>query len=204
MISISSYSLYKLTQRHRIVDKYPIDAAVLNAGAQHKLDLSKPETISLDDITSELHANHLSPVHSTILLLPHLQALSKSKPVAIIYVTSGLALVPAYTCLTYSATKSALHSFVWGARAQLETEYPNLKIIEIVPPAVKTELHTKQGRDQFGMELNEYIDGVWKELQEGKDDIRAGVVNVKGLKADDDRKAAFEEFKSLLRVQETS
>jgi short-subunit dehydrogenase involved in D-alanine esterification of teichoic acids len=61
--------------------------------------------------------------------------------------------------IQYCATKAALHHLILTLRAQLSVSNPNVKVIEILPPAVQTELHDakhqpdiKDGRN-FGMPL---------------------------------------------------
>ena len=74
-------------------------------------------------------------MHLSFLFVSHLL----SKPHAeIINVTSGLAFVPIGFMPTYCATKAALHSFTISLRQQLLST--NVKVIEIAPPAVQTDL----------------------------------------------------------------
>ncbi len=69
----------------------------------------QPSAALLPKTTAELHTNYLSPLHTIILLLSHLQSLSRTRPAAVIFVSSILALVPAVIPPTYSACKAALH-----------------------------------------------------------------------------------------------
>jgi short-subunit dehydrogenase involved in D-alanine esterification of teichoic acids len=59
-----------------------------------------------------------------------------------------------------------------------------VKVIEIVPPAVRTELHDYDGKEEkgsggggkgVGMDLEAFTEEVWKSLEEGKDDIAVGM-----------------------------
>lgn len=60
-------------------------------------------------------------------------------------------MVPIPTVPNYCATKAALHSFILTLRIQLEET--GVKVIEVYPPAVQTELHGETGKD-FGMPVS--------------------------------------------------
>jgi uncharacterized oxidoreductase len=64
--------------------------------------------------------------------------LLKKKESAIINVSSGLGFVPIASMPVYCATKAAVHSFTVSLRYQLRDT--SIKVFEIVPPAVDTEL----------------------------------------------------------------
>src|SRR3546814_12856126 len=88
----------------------------------------------LTNAETTLVTNLLGPIRLTDALVDHLAAASDS---AIVNVTSGLAFVPLPKAPTYSATKAALHSYTQALRVQLEGK---VEVIELVPPAVRTEL----------------------------------------------------------------
>ncbi|OAA43157.1 NAD(P)-binding domain protein [Metarhizium rileyi] len=71
-----------------LVSKYcNLDAALLNAGSQHRPDILHSSAALLSRITSELHTNYLSPLRTSILLLAHFQ----KRSTAVIFVSSGCA-----------------------------------------------------------------------------------------------------------------
>lgn len=150
---------------------------VMNAGIQRGLDFSKPEEIDLDTVYSEFNTNYLSYVHLTKYFLPFLQKQSVSS--AITFVTSGLALIPLPRCPNYCASKAALHHLILSMRHQLEGS--NVKIIEILPPAVQTELHDAKHQPDIkdggniGMPLDEFTAEAWKGLVSGKEQIPVGM-----------------------------
>ncbi|KAK2006187.1 NAD(P)-binding protein [Colletotrichum eremochloae] len=168
----------------KITTTYPtLDTIVLNAGIQRSVDFTDPSSISLPSVGSELTTNYLAPVHMVALFLPHLQSLRSSTTAApavasIILISSGLALVPIPRCPNYCATKSALHSLAWSLRAQLAGHGPSshIRVIEVVPPAVRTELHSQQpdlvaaGQGDFGMPLDAFTEEMWAALEKREED----------------------------------
>ncbi|KAK2020569.1 NAD(P)-binding protein, partial [Colletotrichum zoysiae] len=163
----------------RITTTYPtLDTIVLNAGIQRSVDFTDPSAISLPSVASELTTNYLSPVHMIALFLPHLQSLRPPAAASIVLVSSGLALVPIPRCPNYCAAKSALHSLAWSLRAQLAGHAPSshIRVVEVVPPAVRTELHSQQpdlvaaGQADFGMPLDAFTEETWAALEKGEED----------------------------------
>lgn len=117
-------------------------------------------------------------MHLTVAFLPFLQA--QSVPTSLIFVSSGLALTPIPRCANYCATKAALHHLILSMREQLKGS--NVKVIEVLPPAVQTELHNEKNQpdlesSMIGMPLEEFTDAAWEGLLEGKDQIPVGFVS---------------------------
>jgi len=133
----------------------------------------------------EFTTNYLSYLALTLAFLPFLQC--KNQESSIIYTTSGLALVPLVRCPNYCASKAALHHFILCLREQLKNS--SIKVIELFPPAVQTELHDekhqpslKNGR-QIGMPLAQFTEEAYAGLAEGKDQVAVGTA-----------KTAFDQF----------
>lgn len=131
----------------------------------------------------ELKTNYTSPVHLTKALLPYLSR--QSEPTALAYTTTQLAIITLNSRPNYGASKAALHHFILALRAQLSKSAPNLKIIEVFPPATQTELHDSKNQpdlkngNQIGMPLAEFNDELWTGLKDGSDDIAVG--SAKGI-----------------------
>jgi len=109
-----------------------LNVLINNAG------IMRPENLKAQrvaDAEAIITTNLLGPVRLTAALLPHLQKQASS---AIINVSSGLAFVPFPVTPTYSATKAALHSYTLSLRVQLKGT--PVEVIEIIPPAVATDL----------------------------------------------------------------
>ncbi|MCJ1371151.1 hypothetical protein MMC20_002366 [Loxospora ochrophaea] len=68
-----------------------------------------------------------------------------------------------------------MHQFLLSLRQQLLES--QLRVIEIFPPLVQTELHDKKHQPDIedganmGMPLNEFVDETWDGLAKGKDEI---------------------------------
>jgi len=109
-----------------------LNVLINNAGIMRPENLKAPNVEDAEDIIT---TNLLGPIRLTGALAPHLQKQANS---AIINVSSGLAFVPFPTTPTYSATKAALHSYTVSLRVHLQGT--PVEVIEIIPPAVATDL----------------------------------------------------------------
>lgn len=173
-----------------VTKKHPdLDCVIINSGIQRGFNFAKPETVDLSTLELEFTTNYISYIHLTKAFLPFLQ--KQDKETALVYTSSGLALVPMMSRPNYSATKAALHHFVLSLREQLKDGPGNVKVIEIFPPAVQTELHDekhqpdiKNGR-QMGMPLGEFTEDSWAKLVKGDEQIPVGFVE-----------GAFEKFEN--------
>ncbi|KAJ9604917.1 hypothetical protein H2200_010306 [Cladophialophora chaetospira] len=165
-----------------------VDCVLLNSGIQRKTDFSDPNSIDLDAINLEFTTNYTAQLALTKAFLPFFQKKgTDGKESALIYVTSGLALVPITRCSNYCASKAALHQFILCLREQLKNS--NIKVVELYPPAVQTELHDEKHQPdiknggQIGMPLDEFVQEAYAGLSSGKDQVPVGVA-----------KRAFEAF----------
>ncbi len=170
-ISTSQSDLTKEAERislyENVLKEFPdMNVLVNNAGIQQRIQLEAGAEWNL--IKQELEINLLAQIHLTTLFIPHLK---NSKDPAIINITSGLAFAPLAIVPIYCATKAAFHSFTLTLRHQL-SQTP-IKVIEIAPPAVQTDLGGK-GLHDFGTPLNEFADAVMPELEHGKLEITYG------------------------------
>jgi len=165
----------------KVTKDFPkLDCVFLNSGIQRGIDFTKPETINLDSVKAEMTTNYTSQVHLIKYLLPFLQA--QSSPTSLIFTTSGLALVPLLRAPNYSASKAAMHHLILCLRCQLQDmQGNNVKIMEILPPAVQTELHDekhqpdiKDGKN-IGMTMDEFMGEAWEGLCAAKDDVPVGL-----------------------------
>lgn len=131
-----------------------------NAGIQRRV---KP-IIQQDDTTGdeeEFRINYFAPVGLTKIFLPHLTTQADSM---IVNVTSGLAFSPLAFMPNYCATKAALHSWTLSLRHQLRNT--SVKVIEMIPPKVNTDLGGK-GLHDDGVPLEEYVESAFQNLSNG-------------------------------------
>lgn len=142
---------------------------VNNAGIQQRYNILKVQAREeWGYFNKEISANMEAPIHFAMLFTPFF---ANKENAAILNVTSGLAFTPMAIAPIYSATKAALHAFTVSLRLQLSETA--IKVIEIAPPAVNTDLGGV-GLHTFGAPLNEFADYIFKGLEEGKTEIGFG------------------------------
>ncbi|MBV1695217.1 MAG: SDR family NAD(P)-dependent oxidoreductase [Hyphomicrobiales bacterium] len=148
-----------------VIAKFPdVSVLVNNAGIQNQ-QAPWVDGQSWADAEREIAINLAAPIHLTSLFLPHL----RTRPAAaIINVTSGLAFVPMARMPVYCATKAALHSFTESLRVQCRAS--SVKVIELAPPAVNTDLGGK-GLHDFGEPVDAYADDAVARLEQGEEEI---------------------------------
>lgn len=69
----------------------------------------------------------------------------------------------------YSATKAFLHSFTLSLRHTAR----NIEVIEIIPPALNTDLGGK-GLHDFAPPVSDFVEAVFEQLKAGKNEITFG------------------------------
>jgi len=182
-----------------------LDSVILNSGIQRGLDFSKPDSVDLSAVSLELTTNYLSHIHLTTAFLPHLQSLSSSSPTSLVVMTSGLALVPLTRCGNYSASKAALHHLTLTMREQLSSPFPNLKVVEVYPPAVQTELHDEKHQPDIknggsiGMPLAQFTEEMWQGLEAGKEDVPVGTSVAQFEAVETPRRKAFAQLNEFMK-----
>ena len=89
----------------------------------------------------------------------------------IMNVTSGLSFVPFTKVPVYSATKAFFHSFTLSLQFFLKSK--NIEVIEVIPPALNTDLGGK-GLHDFAPPVSEFIEAIYAQLKEGKTALTFG------------------------------
>lgn len=150
-----------------IFKKHPdLDCVFLNSGLQRAVDWTKPDAVNLEAVDLEILTNYTSFMHLTKAFLPYLQK-QAPKETSLVYTTSGLALVPILHVPNYCSTKAALHHHCLAMREQMKQAKSNVKIIELFPPAVQTELHDFEMGDkgkEVGMPLKDFTEEAFEGL----------------------------------------
>jgi len=148
----------------RLIREYPdVNVLINNAGvmqadrAAGKID----DTLLLDTINTNL----IGSIRMTSALIEHL----KTKDGAVVaYTGSVLGFVPLALTAVYSSTKAALHSYALSQRFMLRDS--TVRVIEIVPPWVRTELMNSQDAQQ-AMPINQFISEAIQALGTNADEI---------------------------------
>ncbi|HZV56623.1 MAG TPA: SDR family oxidoreductase [Sphingobium sp.] len=125
-----------------------LNVLINNAGIMDRETLTARGDTALAERT--FTTNVLGPIRLTNALVEHLRGQADA---AIVNTTSGLAFVPLAAAPSYSASKAALHSWTVSLRVQLQGE---VEVIELAPPAVRTELTPGQSTREGYMPLDEY------------------------------------------------
>jgi uncharacterized oxidoreductase len=140
-----------------------MDVLVNNAGIKKYMDLKQGLEL-LRKGGDKIATNFIAPVELTAFFIGRLM----TRPSAwIINISSGLAFMPMPGTCVYNATKDALHTYTIELRKQCEGT--SVKVVEIVPPMVDTNLN-KEGRDRArlkfrGISISEYIPTVIERLE---------------------------------------
>lgn len=141
-----------------------LNVLVNNAGIQQWMNMTDEDFFSRAKV--EIATNIEAPIHLTSLFLK-LDSLD-----TILNVTSGLSFVPFTKVPVYSSTKAFFHSFTLSLRHLLKEK--NIEVIEIIPPAINTDLGGK-GLHDFAPPVSEFVEAVFEQLKAGKDEITFGL-----------------------------
>lgn len=137
-----------------------LNVLINNAGIQNRMQISDSDFYTKAE--SEININVLAPIHLTTLFkdLKSLQT--------IVNVSSGLAFVQMAIMPVYCASKSFIHSFTISLRHLLKGK--NIEVIEIIPPALNTDLGGKGLHNDFPP-VSDFIEAIFQQLQEGKTEL---------------------------------
>ncbi|MBN1381757.1 MAG: SDR family NAD(P)-dependent oxidoreductase [Deltaproteobacteria bacterium] len=145
-----------------------LNLLINNAGIQLMTDLTTP--VDIEEVRSEIETNLTAPIHLASLFAGHLAAMAAEREAAIVNITSGLAFAPVSPMPVYCATKAAMHSLTMTLRHQLKTQA--IKVFEIAPPAVDTDLgheyRLDKSRSHGGIPITEFIDNAIQALEEDR------------------------------------
>ncbi|AKU95018.1 3-oxoacyl-[acyl-carrier protein] reductase [Labilithrix luteola] len=157
----------------RVKAEFPtLDVLMNNAGVMLYQNLSIP-TADLAGLMTEMNINVGGVIRMTSAFIDILTANKGT----VINMSSALAFVPSPCTPIYCATKAAIHSFTQSLRFQLEDA--GVEVIEVMPPAVKTEMTTELSKaDGLTMiDPDELVTLTLKSLKAGAREIRPGQAN---------------------------
>ncbi|WP_422769818.1 SDR family oxidoreductase [Plantactinospora sp. WMMC1484] len=142
-----------------VLDRYPdLNVLVAMAGIMRAEDWRTASFLA--DAEEVVTTNLLGPIRLVAALTEHLQ----TRPAAtIVTVSSGLAHAPLRITPSYNATKAAIHMLSETLRLQLAET--SVRVIELVPPSVRTALLPGQEESDTAMPLEEFADEVMALLE---------------------------------------
>jgi uncharacterized oxidoreductase len=121
-----------------------IDILYNNAAAINMFELTTNNQRVFQYAENEINTNYLATVRLNSFFM---DMLSQRKEGAIIHTTSAVAYVPISYISTYSSSKAALQSYTMSLRRQLKKAKSSVKVFELIPPTVDTEV-TKEFKGQ--------------------------------------------------------
>ena len=137
-----------------VVARHPdLNVLVAMAGIMRTEDWRNPAFLA--DAEEIVTTNLLGPIRLIAALTEHLQSRADA---TIMTVSSGLAFAPLRVTPTYNATKAAIHMLSESIRLQYAGT--SVKVVELEPPAVATDLMPGQRESSFAMPLDEFISEV--------------------------------------------
>lgn len=148
-----------MTFAEKLVTDFPGVNVPFNSAGIMRMETSLDKFRDLSDAEASVTSNLLGPIRVTDALVEHL---AQQPDAVIVNVSSGLAFVPLVIAPTYSAIKAAIHSYTKSLRAVLKDK---IEVIEVVPPAVETDLTPGQKTNERMMPLDTFADQVIARFQ---------------------------------------
>ena len=165
-----------------VIARHPdLDVVIAMAGIMRAEDWTHPAGFvsSAEQIVT---TNVLGPIRLIGALIEHLRA----RPDAtIMTVSSGLAFAPLRATPSYNASKAAIHMLSESLRLQLADT--SVRVVELEPPAVATDLMPGERQSPIAMPLAEFVDEVMSILEAEPDVTEAQVERVKYLRYGEQR-----------------
>lgn len=159
-----------------VMQQFPdLNIIINNAGLMRLIDL-QDITLDLENINREIATNLSGTIQMVHQFLPHL---IKKKSAAIVNVSSAIAFMPYSSAPIYSASKAGLHAYTQALRLQLEDT--NLKVFEVVPPGVNTNLQNDwalQPNPSMMMDVDKMVNVAIKGLLNDKKEIKPFIIRV--------------------------
>ena len=165
-----------------VIARHPdLDVVIAMAGIMRAEDWTHPDGFvsSAEQIVT---TNVLGPIRLIGALIEHLRA---QPDATIMTVSSGLAFAPLRATPSYNASKAAIHMLSESLRLQLAGT--SVRIVELEPPAVATDLMPGQRQSPIAMPLAEFVDEVMSILEAEPDVTEVQVERVKYLRYGEQR-----------------
>ncbi len=128
-----------------------LNVLIAMAGIMRVEDWRRPEGF-LASAESVITTNVLGPIRLIAAFIEHLQA---QPDATIVTVSSGLGFTPLKATPSYNASKAAIHLLSESIRLQYADT--TVRVVELVPPSVRTSLVPGQETSEFAMPLDEFV-----------------------------------------------
>lgn len=158
-----------------------LNVLINNAGVQNWMAIS--DTDFYTRAKAEIAINVEAPIHLSTLF-SQLDSIT-----TILNVSSGLSFVPLTKTPVYSATKAFIHSFTLSLRHLLSAQ--GIEVIEIIPPALNTDLGGKGLHDQ-APPVGVFIEAIFEQLKAGKTELSFGFSEAMTKAGPEEIQKAFE------------
>jgi uncharacterized oxidoreductase len=169
-------ALYEWVSEHH----KDLNVLVNNAGIQQWMNVTDTDFYLRAKV--EIATNIEAPLHLSSLFI-NLPSLT-----TIINVTSGLSFVPLAKVPVYSASKAFFHSFTLSLQYLLKSK--GIEVIEIIPPALNTDLGGKGLHDE-APPVSAFIEAIFGQLKEGKTALTFGFSEAMTKATPEELKVAF-------------
>ncbi|MBO4140895.1 SDR family NAD(P)-dependent oxidoreductase [Micromonospora tulbaghiae] len=161
----------------QVLAKHPdLNVLVTMAGVMRIEDWRSPDTF-LASAEEVVTTNVLGPIRLIAAFVEHLRQRGNA---TIVTVSSGLAFVPLRVTPSYNASKAAVHMLSESIRLNLAGT--GVRVLELVPPAVRTELLPGHESNEVAMPLDEFVSEVVALLEAQPEATEIQVERVKFLR----------------------
>jgi len=161
----------------QVLAKHPdLNVLVTMAGVMRIEDWRSPDTF-LASAEEVVTTNVLGPIRLIAAFVEHLRQRGNA---TIVTVSSGLAFVPLRVTPSYNASKAAVHMLSESIRLNLAGT--GVRVLELVPPAVRTELLPGHENNETAMPLDEFVSEVVALLEAQPEATEIQVERVKFLR----------------------
>lgn len=177
-----------------VLARHPeLNVLITMAGIMNVEDWHRPETF-LDSAERIVATNLLGPIRLIAAFVEHL----RTRPDAtIMTVSSGLAFAPLKVTPSYNASKAAIHMLSESIRLQLADT--SVRVVELEPPSVQTDLLPGQAESSHAVPLDDYIAEVMSIIEAQPEAREIQVERVKFLRYAEAR-GDYEQVVSVLNA----
>lgn len=159
-----------------VLARFPsVNVLITMAGVMRVEDWTRSSF--LESAENTVVTNVLGPMRLIAAFVEHFRSLPDA---TIMTVSSGLAFTPLKITPSYNASKAAIHMLSETLRLQLADT--SVKVVELEPPSVRTDLLPGQAESEHAMPLDEYVAEVMDIIETQPDAREIQVERVKFLR----------------------